>query len=322
MNSIKESALETFRIEANAVARLAELLHGDFEKAVESILQSKGRVVVCGMGKSGLIGKKIAATLASTGTPSYFMHPTEALHGDLGMLMQEDILLVISKSGETDELLRVIPHARRRCSLLIAIVGHQNSTLARRADLVLDVSVEREACPLRLSPTASTVAALAMGDALVVALINERGLGTEDFARSHPGGNLGQRLLCRVEDVMACDALPVVQPEQGMRSVISTMTKGRLGIAAVLADGAICGIITDGDLRRAMDRHDHVLRLKAREIMTDHPRTISPHTLAAEAQQMMMQHEVTSLLVTPDGRSLQGIVHIHHLNTALGTNDL
>ena len=320
MNSIKESALETFRIEANAVARLAELLNGDFEKAVEAILQSKGRVVVCGMGKSGLIGKKIAATLASTGTPSYFMHPTEALHGDLGMVMREDILLVISKSGETDELLRVIPHARRRCSLLIAMVGQMTSTLARHADLVLDTSVEREACPLRLAPTASTVAALAMGDALVVALINERGLRREDFARSHPGGSLGHRLLCRVEDVMARDALPVVQPGQDMRSVISTMTKGRLGIAAVLTDGVICGIITDGDLRRAMDRHDNVLRLKALDIMTDHPRTTAPDTLAVEAQQVMMDHEITSLLVTSNGRSLQGIVHIHHLNSVLGTN--
>ena len=322
MNSIKESALETFRIEARAVARLAELLNGDFEKAVEAMLRSKGRVVVCGMGKSGLIGKKIAATLASTGTPSYFMHPTEALHGDLGMLMREDILLAISKSGETSELLQMIPHARRRCSLLIAMVGRQTSSLGRLADLVLDVSVEREACPLRLSPTASTVAALAMGDALVVALINERGLGREDFARSHPGGTLGHRLLCRVEDVMAREVLPVVPPEQDMRRVISTMTKGRLGVAVVLNEDGICGIITDGDLRRAMDRHDHVLRLKARDIMTEHPRMVSPETLATEAQQMMMQHEITSLLVTPDGRSLQGIVHIHHLNSVLGTHAL
>ncbi len=250
------------------------------------------------------------------------MHPTEALHGDIGMLTREDILLSISKSGETDDLLRLVPFVKRRCALLIALVGTLDSSLARHADLVLDVSVEQEACPLQLAPTASTTAALAMGDALVVALMHQRGLRLEHFAAFHPGGNLGQRLWCRVEDVMTRERLPVVHPEQDIKSVISIMTKGRLGVAAVVHDATLCGIITDGDLRRAMDRHDHVLQLQARQIMTDHPKTISPDTLAAEAQQFMTQHKITSLPVTPDRRTLIGIVHIHHLNNVLGTNGL
>ena len=308
-------AQETLDIEAAAVLGLKAQLNGAFARAVELILGMQGRVVVMGMGKSGHIGRKIAATLASTGTPAMFVHPAEASHGDLGMIQAHDAVLAISNSGESDELTSILPMVKRLGAPLLAITGGSDSTLARHADVVLNSGVEKEACPLNLAPTASTTAQLALGDALAVALLDARGFKAEDFARSHPGGALGRRLLTRVIDVMRSgQAVPFVEPQADFSTLMQEMTRKGLGAAAVVdASHQLLGIFTDGDLRRLIETGRDLRALTAREVMHSGPRTVRDDALAAEAADLMEQYRITVLLVlNADGR----------LVGALNSNDL
>jgi arabinose-5-phosphate isomerase len=310
-----EMGREALRIEARAVAALVDRLGGDFEKACRILLACTGRVVVSGMGKSGHVGGKIAATLASTGTPAFFLHPAEASHGDLGMVTRGDVVLAISYSGETVELLTILPLFKRMDARLIAMTGNPASTLAREADVHLDISVPAEACPLNLAPTASTTAALAMGDALAVALLKHRGFTEADFARSHPGGTLGRRLLLHVADVMRRGKdLPVVRPETPLTEGLLEMSRKRLGLTAVV-DGAerVVGIFTDGDLRRALDRDLDVRATTMADVMTHGPRSIGPGELAAEAVLMMEKHAINGLLVLDESGRLVGALNVHDL---------
>ncbi|WP_287877075.1 KpsF/GutQ family sugar-phosphate isomerase [Acidovorax sp.] len=311
-------ARETFDIEAAALTGLAARLDGSFVQAVQRVLQTAGRVVVMGMGKSGHIGRKIAATLASTGTPAFFVHPAEASHGDLGMVTAEDLVLAISNSGESGELTALLPVLKRLGVPLIAMTGGPHSTLARHADLTLDCSVEREACPLNLAPTASTTAQLAMGDALAVALLDARGFRPEDFARSHPGGALGRKLLTHVSDVMRSgDAVPRVLPEASFSALMREMSAKGLGCAAVV-DGAgqVLGIFTDGDLRRRIEAGADLRTATAAQVMHATPRRIAPDALAVNAAEMMETHGITSVLVVGAGGTLEGVVHIRDLMRA------
>jgi arabinose-5-phosphate isomerase len=310
-----EMGREALRIEARAVAALVDRLGSDFERACRMLLACTGRVVVSGMGKSGHVGGKIAATLASTGTPAFFLHPAEASHGDLGMVTRGDVVLAISYSGETVELLTILPLFKRMDARLIAMTGNPASTLAREADVHLDVSVPAEACPLNLAPTASTTAALAMGDALAVSLLKHRGFTEADFARSHPGGTLGRRLLLHVADVMRRGKdLPVVRPETPLTEGLLEMSRKRLGLTAVV-DGAerVVGIFTDGDLRRALDRDLDVHATTMAEVMTSDPRSIGPGELAAEAVLMMEKHAINGLLVLDESGRLVGALNVHDL---------
>jgi arabinose-5-phosphate isomerase len=310
-----EMGREALRIEARAVAALVDRLGDDFGKASRMLLACTGRVVVSGMGKSGHVGGKIAATLASTGTPAFFLHPAEASHGDLGMVTRGDVVLAISYSGETVELLTILPLFKRMDARLIAMTGNPASTLAREADVHLDVSVPAEACPLNLAPTASTTAALAMGDALAVALLKHRGFTEADFARSHPGGTLGRRLLLHVADVMRRGKdLPIVRPETPLTEGLLEMSRKRLGLTAVV-DGAdrVVGIFTDGDLRRALDRDIDVRSTTMADVMTSGPRSIGPGELAAEAVLMMEKHAVNGLLVLDESGRLVGALNVHDL---------
>jgi arabinose-5-phosphate isomerase len=305
----------TFDIEAAAVLGLKARLGPDFVAAVRKILAVRGRVVVMGMGKSGHVGRKIAATLASTGTPAMFVHPAEASHGDLGMIKDVDLVLAISNSGEVQELTDILPVVKRQGVPLIAITGRGDSTLARHADVVLDSGVEKEACPLNLAPTASTTAQMALGDALAVALLDARGFGAEDFARSHPGGALGRKLLTHVSDVMRRgDAVPRVAPEASFTDLMREMSAKGLGAAAVVdAAGRAIGIFTDGDLRRRIETGADLRALTAAEVMHAGPRTLRAEALAAEAAEMMERHRVNNLLVVDADGVLVG---------ALGINDL
>jgi arabinose-5-phosphate isomerase len=310
-----EMGREALRIEARAVAALVDRLGDDFGKACRMLLACTGRVVVSGMGKSGHVGGKIAATLASTGTPAFFLHPAEASHGDLGMVTRGDVVLAISYSGETVELLTILPLFKRMDARLVAMTGNPASTLAREADVHLDVSVPAEACPLNLAPTASTTAALAMGDALAVALLKHRGFTEADFARSHPGGTLGRRLLLHVADVMRRGKdLPIVRPETPLTEGLLEMSRKRLGLTAVV-DGAdrVVGIFTDGDLRRALDRDLDVRSTTMADVMTSGPRSIGPGELAAEAVLMMEKHAVNGLLVLDESGRLIGALNVHDL---------
>ncbi len=308
-------AKEVFAIEAKALADLTKQLDQQFNQAVETVLKSKGRLVVCGVGKSGLVGAKISATLASTGTPSMFMHPVEAFHGDLGMLKKEDVLMAISYSGETEELLKLIPFIKAQKIKVIGISGNPKSTLAQHSDFHLNVKVHKEACPLELAPTSSTTATLAMGDALAVALMKARNFQSEDFAKFHPGGSLGRKLLTTVEHVMFKSKLPVVKHNDTIKTVINTMSAGRLGLAVVEQNNKVKGIITDGDLRRAMDKYaQHFFELSAENIMTAKPKTIRKNMKMAEAEQLMTTSKITSLLVTDNKGKLEGIVQIYSLN--------
>ncbi len=313
--SILQLARDTLDIEAAALLELKSRLDERFVKAVEMVLQVKGRVVVTGMGKSGHIGRKIAATLASTGTPAMFVHPGEASHGDLGMIKLVDVVLAISNSGESDELVAILPVLKRQGVPLIAITGGLNSSLARHADVVLDSSVAKEACPLNLAPTASTTAQLALGDALAVALLDARGFKPDDFARSHPGGSLGRRLLTHVNDVMRSgDAVPRVLPEASFSELMREMSHKGLGASAVVdADSLVLGIFTDGDLRRLIEKGHDLRALQAHEVMHAQPRTIRKDALAVEAVEMMEAHRITSILVVDAEGRLCG---------ALNTNDL
>ncbi|MGQ0384912.1 MAG: KpsF/GutQ family sugar-phosphate isomerase [Gammaproteobacteria bacterium] len=306
---------EALRIEAQAVAALVDRLGADFAAACRLLLACRGRVVVSGMGKSGHVGRKIAATLASTGTPSFFLHPAEASHGDLGMLARGDVVLAISYSGETTEFLTILPIIKRMDLPLLAMTGNAQSTLAREADVHLDVGVPAEACPLNLAPTASTTATLAMGDALAVALLGQRGFTETDFARSHPGGTLGRRLLLHVSDVMRTgDELPKVRPDTPLPEGLLEMSRKRLGMTAVVdADDRVLGIFTDGDLRRALDRRVDIQKSRMADVMTKGGRSIGPQELAAEAVAMMEKHAINALLVEdPQGR-LIGALNVHDL---------
>ena len=310
-----EMGREALRIEARAVAALEGRLGAEFERACRMLLACTGRVVVSGMGKSGHVGGKIAATLASTGTPAFFLHPAEASHGDLGMVTRGDVVLAISYSGETAELLMILPLFKRMGAGLLAMTGNPASTLAREADVHLDVSVPAEACPLNLAPTASTTATLAMGDALAVALLKHRGFTEADFARSHPGGALGRRLLLHVSDVMRRGTdLPTVRPETPLTEGLLEMSRKRLGLTAVVdGDGRVVGIFTDGDLRRALDRQIDVHGSRMADVMTRGARTIGPNELAAEAVLMMEKHAINGLLVLDESGRLVGALNVHDL---------
>jgi len=314
---ILAEAKRVVRVEADALLNLEASLNGEFTRAVEMILGATGRVVVTGMGKSGLIGAKIASTMASTGTPAFFLHPAEGIHGDLGMIMRGDVVIAISNSGETDELVRILPIVKRLGASLIAMAGNPASTLAKSGDVFLDISVKEEACPLGLAPTASTTVTLAMGDALAVALLVSRGFKAEDFAMFHPGGTLGRRLLLKVEDMMHTgDSLPLVASETLMREALFTITSKGLGITGVTAaDGTLIGVITDGDLRRALGRGLDIINLPASALMQGKPKRILRDELAARALQQMEKYSITSLFVFGDATSETpvGIVHLHDL---------
>lgn len=311
-------AHDTLDIEAAAVLGLKRRLGDDFARAVALMLDVAGRVVVMGMGKSGHVGRKIAATLASTGTPAMFVHPAEASHGDLGMIKAVDVVLAISNSGESDELAAIVPLVKRLGAPLVAMTGQPRSTLARHANVVLDSGVEKEACPLNLAPTASTTAQLALGDALAVALLDARGFKAEDFARSHPGGALGRRLLTRVSDIMRSgDAVPQVPPEADFSRLMREMTRKGLGAAAIAdADGRVLGIFTDGDLRRLVETGRDLRALTAREVMHAAPRTIRDDALAAEAAEAMEKFRVNVLLVTDADDRLVGALNANDLMRA------
>ncbi len=308
-------ARRVLAIEADAVLKLSAQLDEPFARAVELILACHGRVVVSGIGKSGHIARKIAATMASTGTPAYFVHAAEAVHGDLGMITRDDVLIALSNSGENDELLTIVPLVKRQGGKLIAITGNAASSLAKEADIHLDARVEEEACPLNLAPTASTTAALALGDALAVALLDARGFGAEDFARSHPGGALGRKLLTHVRDVMRpAEKVAVIQTDTTVPAALLAISRGAMGMAAVLdGDGRLTGIFTDGDLRRALEKLGDLRQFPVGEIMTRHPRTIGPDRLAVEAVEMMERHKVNQLLVTDAAGQLLGALNMHDL---------
>lgn len=305
----------TLEIESRAVAELGARVDASFVRACQLCLAATGRVVVTGLGKSGHVGSKIAATLASTGTPAFFLHATEASHGDLGMVARGDVVLAISNSGETAEIIALLPHLRRLESPVIAMTGNPSSTLAREATVNLDVSVSEEACPLNLAPTASTTATLAMGDALATAVLEARGFTVEDFARSHPGGALGRKLLLHVQDVMRQgDDLPHVGVAAPLSQGLVEMSRKGLGLTAVVDDrNVLLGVFTDGDLRRAFDRGLDLRTTSMRDVMTPNPRCIEPGALAADAVNRMQEHRVTALLVVDHDRKLVGALNIHDL---------
>ncbi|HEX4597445.1 MAG TPA: KpsF/GutQ family sugar-phosphate isomerase [Burkholderiaceae bacterium] len=311
-------ARDVLTTESQAVAALADRLDERFLRAVELVLGCRGRVVVSGVGKSGHIARKIAATLASTGTPALFMHAAEAAHGDLGMVTGRDVFIAMSYSGETDELLTIVPILKRGGTPLIAFTGRTTSSLAGYADVYLDCRVDREACPLNLAPTSSTTAMLALGDALAVACLDARGFGAEDFARSHPGGALGRRLLTRVSDVMHTgDAIPVVSADDTVMHALREITSKRLGMTAVRnGDGTLAGIFTDGDLRRLLERGGDARVTRVRDVMTVTPLTIAPQALAVEAAQLLDSGRKNQLLVVDAERRLVGALHMHDLMAA------
>ena len=306
---------EVLTIESRAVDALRGRLNDDFIAACKLCLQTPGRVVVSGMGKSGHVSNKIAATLASTGTPAFFMHPAEASHGDLGMITSQDLLLAISYSGETAEVITILPVVKRMGAKLLSMTGNPKSTMARAADVHLDISVAEEACPLNLAPTASTTATLAMGDALAVALLKSRGFTAEDFARSHPSGSLGKRLLLRVSDVMRSgDRVPAVQANVSLRDGLMEMTDKGLGMTAIVGkDLALEGVFTDGDLRRTLDSGADIHKTKIRDVMHSDCKTTSADVLAAEALHLLEENKITSLLVTDENNRLVGALNIHDL---------
>lgn len=311
----QQIARQVFEIEAQAILGLIDKLDAAFDGAVDILLGCSGRVVVTGMGKSGLIAQKISATLASTGTPSLFLHPVDALHGDLGRIAKNDVALAISHSGESAEMLALLPPIKRLAVPLVSLTGNARSTLAQASDVHLDVGIRKEACPLGLAPTASTTAALAMGDALGMALLERRGFTVEDFAVLHPGGNIGKKLV-RIEDVMHTgDQVPVVRPATPMRDVLFEMTRKRLGMTTVADDsGRLLGVISDGDLRRQMERHGAAtFDLRALECMTPSPVTIGRQRLATHALDLMESRRITALVVVDERGAIDGVVHLHDL---------
>jgi arabinose-5-phosphate isomerase len=312
-----DTARRVLKIEAQSIEDVLARLDASFEKAVELLFRCKGRVVVTGMGKSGLIGRKISATLSSTGTPSFFLHAAEALHGDLGMLARGDAMLAVSYGGETEEIVRLLEALKRLEMPLVTLTGKTNSTLAEASDVVLDVSVREEACSMNLAPTASTTVAMAVGDALAVSLLERRDFRPDDFAALHPGGRLGKKLL-RVEHLMhAGAALPRVSTTTPMTDVFHEMSAKKLGMTTVTeADGRLAGILTDGDLRRLMEKHrGAVLEMRAADGMTKNPQTIGPHVLASEALNLMEKRKITSVVVVDEAKGVLGVVHLHDLWT-------
>jgi arabinose-5-phosphate isomerase len=310
--SIRETAIRTILEEGEAVAALVNSINDDFVKCVELILQSKGRVVVTGIGKSAIIGAKLVASLNSTGTPSIFMHAADAIHGDLGTIQKEDIIICLSKSGETPEIRVLVPLLKLHGSLLIAIVGSSTSYLARQADYILDTTVKKEACPNNLAPTSSTTAQLVMGDALTVALLECRGFTTSDFAKLHPGGALGKQLYLRVADLYINNLVPKVQTSDNIKTIIVEISSKRLGATAVLEDGKLKGVITDGDLRRMLEKSTDFQHIKASDIMNAAPKTVTPDTLLVNALSIMRKNNITQLLVT-DNDNYLGVLHLHDI---------
>lgn len=313
--NILETASEVLLTEADSIKKLIERLDSSFEKAIDLLYNCKGRVIITGMGKSGIIGKKIAATFSSTGTPSFFLHPAESTHGDSGILTRDDIVLAISNSGETAELLQLLPLIKRFGLPLIALTGKMNSTLSQKSDVTLDISVEKEACPHNLAPTASTTATLALGDALAVCLLKKRKFTPEDFLMFHPSGALGKGVFWKVEDLMISgDNLPFISPQTSFKDAISLISEKGLGLALVTnATGKLDGILTDGDIRRAVQKYDNLSGLLVQDVMTKNPKTVLKDDLAAKALQLMEKYSITSVVILKENGCPDGIVHIHHL---------
>ena len=311
---IKKLAQEVFEIESKEIANLSKRLTDDFEKAINAILQSSGKLIVSGMGKSGIIGKKIAATLASTGTPSFFLHPGEAYHGDLGMIEENDIVLLISNSGETDEVLKLIPFLKHQKNCTISMSNNDDSTLAKNTNYHLNIAVDKEACPLFLAPTSSTTATLVMGDALAVTLMKLRDFKEENFAKFHPGGSLGRRLLTTVGDVMKKKNLPIISSQATIKEVIQKISEGKLGLVVIIDNNKIIGIITDGDIRRTMEsREKDFFNLKAEDLMSIHPKLIYDTDKLISASNIMSRHKINSLLVVNESNDLMGVVQVYDL---------
>lgn len=308
-------AQEVIQIESQAIQDLAKLIDAQFEQACQTLLQCQGRIIVMGMGKSGIIGNKIAATLASTGSPAFYVHPAEALHGDLGMITANDAIILISYSGKTEEIISIIPMIRKLKLPIIAITGAPNSPIAKAADTHINVHVTQEACPLGLAPTASTTATLVMGDALAVALLNAKGFTREQYALSHPGGNLGKRLLLKVKDFMHTgDQIPKVTPETSLLEALMEMSSKRLGMTTITdQSNKLLGIYTDGDLRRTLQNHPDINLLKISTVMSKNPKTINENELASLALDMMETYKITSLAVLDDQDKIAGILHLHDL---------
>lgn len=313
---ILDIAKKAISIEAESILALRESLNESFEFSIKEIMKSSGKVVVTGMGKSGIIGKKIAATLASTGTPSFFMHPGEAFHGDLGMVEKQDIVIAISYSGETDELLKLIPFFNENGNRVIGMTGNSSSTLAKNSTFHIDASVRKEACPLELAPTSSTTAALVLGDAIAVSLMEMRDFKAENFARFHPGGSLGRRLLTKAKDLMRKEGLPLIQKETPLIDIIHAISNGRLGLAIITEDEKIYGIVTDGDLRRSLEANEgQSFGLTARDVMNTHPRCIAPDLNLDDIQREMKEKKISSLLVTANGelKDLLGVIQVYDI---------
>ena len=307
--NLNNLAREVFKIEAKEIENLSDLLTDDFEQAVLKVYNSTGKFIICGMGQSGLIGKKIAATLASTGTPSFFLHPAEAYHGDLGMIEKQDVVLLISNSGETDEVLKVIPFLKSQRNITISMSGNPFSTLARNTTYHLNIAVQKEACPLQLAPTSSTTTTLVMGDAFAVALMKLRDFEDKDFAQFHPGGSLGKRLLTMVEDVMVKDFLPLNKRKDKLIDVMHQMTSSGLGLSIICDEKKVTGLITDGDLRKAMEKEqNNFFNLQASDIMTTNPKKVNKDVRLVEAQSEMEKAQVNSLVITNSSSDVLGII--------------
>ncbi len=316
MNKIIEDAKNILKIEADAVRKLIDRVDESFVQAVHVMYECRGKVVVTGMGKSGIIGKKIAATLASTGTPALFLNPAEGSHGDIGMVSKDDVILAISNSGETEEVVRILPTLKRLDMKIIAMTGNFQSVLSKRSDVSLDISVAEEACPMGLAPTASTTAALAMGDALAISLLSKKGFTEEDFAFFHPGGSLGRKLLLTVEDLMhSGDVVPSVDSDTLVKDAIIEISSKRLGLTTVLdTDNKLLGVITDGDLRRGLEKWgEDFFSLRAGEVMTHRPKTIRKNMLAAKAVALMEKYTITVLVVAEEDYTVDGVIHLHDL---------
>ncbi|MFN8416586.1 MAG: KpsF/GutQ family sugar-phosphate isomerase [Cytophagaceae bacterium] len=310
--NIQSIAKDVILYESDAIKNLIHHIQDDFEQVVHTILACKGRVVISGIGKSAIIAQKIVATMNSTGTPALFMHAADAIHGDLGMIQKEDVVICISKSGNTPEIKVLVPLIKRRGSVLIGMVGNKDSYLAQSSDFVLDVTVEKEACPNNLAPTTSTTATLVMGDALAVALLECRNFTSEDFAQFHPGGALGKQLYLKVKDVYINNEKPAVAPSSSAKEVILEISSKRLGITAVIENNQLKGVVTDGDIRRMMNKYDEIKGLTAQDIMTVNPKTIEADEYAVNALRIMQEKNITQLVVT-DNQSFKGFIHIHDL---------
>lgn len=312
-HSIQELALRTVKLEAGAIAQLTEYINDDFVKAAEQIFACKGRLVISGIGKSAVIAQKIVATLNSTGTPSLFMHAADAIHGDLGMVQQDDIVMIISKSGESPEIKVLVPLIRNFGNTLIAMVGNMDSFLAKQSHIILNTTVSQEACPNNLAPTSSTTAQLVMGDALAVVMMEMKGFGTEDFAKFHPGGALGKKLYLHVSDLYVHNEKPKVAAASSLKEVIVEISKKRMGVTAVVNDeNELLGIITDGDLRRMLEKNNSLEGVMAKDIMTVKPKSIGPDSLAVEALDRLRKNDISQLVVIEEGKYL-GFVHLHDL---------